>query len=342
MGVAVLVSSLAGDVREVGASRAEEVGTPPQRPPALPPPTPPPVVNPVRRFQELWKLDAGGREAALTGKTEWQQRYLRERLAEFDTLAPTEREVRLRLMELRYYLLMLVRTPPDQRTERLKEVPAKDRDLLAERLQDWERLPANQQKELIENETMLSHLSWFETGSAEQREASLRAWSPQTRQEFEADLYRWRGLQQAERERMTRNFNRFFDLSNRQKQESTLDRVSEADRANVSVPWPRLNNCLDRPVQVPRGAQSVRWNDGGRTIPVSLQNAARWQSMSPEEKRVWRQVATHINATRSSNVRRVLLRRCRDPLTRILHNSTVSAPARSREDSGAPGFSGLC
>ncbi len=78
------------------------------------PPLPPPPDNPIRKFSELLALDAAGREAVLAGKGEWQQRYLRERLAEFDALSDTERAVRLGLLHLRYYLLTLMRTPKSE------------------------------------------------------------------------------------------------------------------------------------------------------------------------------------------------------------------------------------
>jgi len=247
----------------------------------------------------LLALDSAGREAALQGRTEWQARYLRERLAEFDALTATEREVRLGLMHLRYSMLSLLRASAAQRAERLADVPSEDRELLAERLREWEKLPADQQKELLQNEAVLSQLSWFETDSAERRAALLQSLSPQRRQEFEADMQRWRELPEIQRQRLTHNFSRFFELSDRGKQKA-LQRLTESDRARIERATEALEKLPpDERVQCLEAMNRY----AAMTLPERsrfLENAALWQKMSPEEREAWRRVATHVGSGRSS------------------------------------------
>ncbi len=262
------------------------------------PPLPPPPDNPVRKFSELLALDAAGREAVLAGKGEWQQRYLRERLAEFDALSDTERAVRLGLLQLRYYLLTLMRTPAVQREARLKDVPEEHRDLIAERLLAWENLPAEQQHELLQNEAVLSHLSWFETGSVKTQAAAPNPLSTRAPRELQSDLQRWRQLPESQRGRMMRNFNQFFELSDRQRQR-TLERVAVPDRAKIE----RAAAALDR---LPADERMQCLEALNRYAEMSaeerarfLQNAARWQAMSPEEREAWRWVAVHLAPSQS-------------------------------------------
>jgi len=262
------------------------------------PPTPPLAENPVKRFRDLLALDAAGREAALGGRTEWQQRYLRERLAEFDALTATEREVRLGLMHLRYLMLTLLRTPEAHREERFREVPEEDRELLDERLREWEKLPADQQQELLQNEAVLSRLSWLEADSAERRAALLKSLSPQRREEFEAELQRWRDLPEAQRQRLTRNFSRFFELSERGKQKA-LERVAEADRGRIEramlafeqLPPEERSRCLDALNRYAAMSPEERAR--------FLENLARWQNMSSDEKEAWRRVAARVVSGRT-------------------------------------------
>lgn len=276
-------SASGADGARVGSSRRAAV---------LPPPQPVPE-NPVNKFSELLRLDVAGREKVLQGKTEWQQRYLRDRLAEFDALGSTEREVRLGLMHLRYYMLMAMRAPAAQRDQRLTGVPPEYRDLIAERLLAWEKLPADQQKELLQNEAVLSQISWFEIGGVTRPEAEVPASSARGSPELQSDLQRWRELPEVQRERMTRNFSQFFQLSSRQRQK-ILQRVDEADRTVVE----RATAALERLPSAER-LQCIdalnRYADmTAEERARFLQNAARWRAMSSEERQAWRWVASHV------------------------------------------------
>ncbi len=262
------------------------------------PPLPPPPDNPVRKFSDLLALDAAGREAILAGKGEWQQRYLRERLAEFDALSDTERAVRLGLLHLRYHLLTLMRTPAAQREARLEDVPEEYRDLIGERLLAWENLPAEQQQELLQNEAVLSQISWFETGSVKRQAAAPNPLFTRAPQELQSDLQRWWQLPESQRARMMRNFSQFFELNDRQRQR-TLERVAVPDRARIEraaaalerLPADERMRCLDA---LNRYAEM-----SGEERARFLQNAARWQAMSPEQRQAWRWVAVHLAPSQS-------------------------------------------
>lgn len=273
----------------------------PARPPAPPlanpvpalPPAPSLAESPVQRFRAMLALDAGGREQALKGKTAWQQEYLREQLRLFDTLPTAEQEARLGLMQLRFYLLTLIRTAPADRPERLKSIPADDRGLVAARLEAWDRLPPDQQKELLQNEAVLSQVAGFEAGSSARREAWLQTFSPARRQEFEASVQRWRALPEEQRSRIARNFNDFFELSPRQ-QRQTLERVDETDRARIgqavaafeTLPPSERARCLEALDRYAHMSPAERTR--------FLQNAARWQAMTSEERQTWRAVAARV------------------------------------------------
>lgn len=287
-------SSHAADAPELPpVPQADGAATANLRPPAPPPPAPPPSEGPVRKFRELLALDPTARETALKNRTPAQQEFLREQLRLFDALPAAEQEARLGLMQLRFYMLSLIRTAPTNRTERLQSIPVGDRELIAARLEAWDRLPADQQKELLQNEAVLSSVARFESSSTEKQAAMLQMLSPARRQEFEASIERWRALPEARRIRMTGNFNQFFELSEREKQRA-LERVDAAERVRIQEAIAALQKLP--PSERARCLEAL--NRYAEMKPEEktrfLRNAARWQSMTPEERQTWRAVAARV------------------------------------------------
>lgn len=255
----------------------------PPPPPAPAPPNPPPPRNPVQVFREILALTPEAREQALRGKTEWQQRYLHDRFREFDALPAPEREVRLRLMQVRYYLLPLLRSAPTNRALWWAAVPAEDRPMIQQRLQDWDRLPPPQQEEFLTNEPTLSLLPGFEASSPARREAMLQAFSAERRHAFEADLQRWRDLPEDQRLRITKHFNQFFELTGRQQQKALRD-LTEPDRVRMQ----QAIAGLEKLSPDERARCLAALDRFARMTPAEkarfVQNAVRWQSMSLEER----------------------------------------------------------
>jgi hypothetical protein len=227
------------------------------------------------------------REQTLKGRSEAHRRYLQERLAEFDALPEAERESRLRLLEFRYHLLPLMRSLPSERPGLLAQAPVADRPLLEERLRAWDTLPLEQQQELLANEGAVSQFAEFQS-TAPARHPGLSA---AQRQKLEANLDHWQQLPPLSRERVTRHFNQFFELSDRQKRK-TLEKVSDSERTRTQaalaafekLPPDERARCveaLNRFAAMPP-AERARF----------IRNAERWQALSPEERRAWRGVAS--------------------------------------------------
>jgi len=233
------------------------------------------------------------RDKVLQGKSEKQRQYLADRLKEFDALSPAEREVRLRLMELRFYLMPLLRVEPAQRAEALAAVPPEERGLIDARLQAWDRLSPEHQSELLQNESTLTMLFPFGATGAGKPVSVPSTWSPQRREQLEMDLARWKVLPEAKRERVAHNFNRLFELSPTQ-QEKALSGLSEANRVQMQkalaafekLPTEQRARCLAafNRFTLMSEAEKERF----------LQNAARWQAMTPEERRAWRSFTAGI------------------------------------------------
>jgi hypothetical protein len=265
-------------------------GTAPDRPPQPPEAAPalPPEVTPIDRFRALLRLPPKEREAALAVRTAPQREYLRARLQEFDQLAPLERELRLEALTLRHYLIPLLGADATNRLSGLRAVPGAYRDLVRARLAVWDQLGADQQRAMLESESIFAGLAYVTTPdglAAGQR--ALDQLSVERRQRLEADLARWRALAPEERDRITAQFRGFLTLTEPEQQKA-LAGLKEDSREKAA----RLVERLERLTPEQR-AKSVEAFARFSALPPAeqhrfLRNAARWRAMSTGERSAWR------------------------------------------------------
>jgi len=94
----------------------------------------PPLPKPqVTYFRELLALSPTDLDRALASISEPARGRLQAKLQEYAVLAPDEREARLRAIELRWYLVPLMRTVPTSRVAQLALVPEEYRTMVEER-----------------------------------------------------------------------------------------------------------------------------------------------------------------------------------------------------------------
>jgi len=272
--------------RAVGPSAA---GKPAPLPPDLPPPLPPTSRNPVENLRQLLAKSPAERENAFAGKSEKLRDYLRQRMRELDALSPAERELHLRLLELRYYLLLLMKTDPTNRAEVLQSVPSADRRVIQERLQEWDAFSPERRKELLQNERALQCFPRFRVATGASSEAVNLDLSPEQRQKLEEDLARWRQFPPEKQERAYDRFLRFFGLSDVQQSKALRALPSSARlqtektvQAFAKLPADQRAKCLEAFHKFANMTPEQR--------NQFLENAARWEAMTPEERRAWREL----------------------------------------------------
>ena len=77
----------------------------------------PKSASPIGYFRELLVMTHSEREAELAGWPEGRRAQLRVKITEYATMSATERELRLRAPELRFFLLPLMRLTPEERRQ---------------------------------------------------------------------------------------------------------------------------------------------------------------------------------------------------------------------------------
>jgi len=243
--------------------------------------------TPVELFRQLLAMTPAEQREFLANRSPEHQRRILAKVREYESLRPNQRELRLRATELRWYLLPLLETPRTNRSAQLATIPKDERKLVEDRLREWDKLPADARKELLENEATLSYFTQIESVSEEQKQALLQSISPARRQKLEAGIAQWRALPEARRRRMFDRFNQFFNLTPKEK-EKALGTLSDAERQQMEKTLRRFDNLP--PDQRAKCIQAF-----ARFTSLSLaerqqflKNAEKWRLMPPDERQNWR------------------------------------------------------
>lgn len=279
-----------------GFELAAEVSKPPLVPPLpsdLPPPPPTPVTrSPVDFFRELLAMDGAERRLALTNRSAAVRERLLAKIREYQLMPPEQRELRLRATELRWHLVPLLKMPPAQRPA-LTTVPAHLRQLVADRLQQWDLLPPDAQRDFIENEAIVDYFTQAAVPDAAQQQRVLDSLPPARRQQLEMDMARWQDLSASERQKTFERVNRFFDLTPKE-QEKALTSLSRTERE-------QMEKTLRAFEKLPREQRIQCIRSFGKFAGLSaaerqqfLQNAARWGDMTPSERETWRDLVRKL------------------------------------------------
>ena len=96
-------------------------------------------------------------------------------------------------------------------------IPEPNRGLLAKRLTEWDKLPGEVQKELLDLEPTLPYIAEIGGRSELQRQQILNHLSPARRSTLEKGLQKWDSMSEGQRQRTLYRFNQFFKLSRRRK-----------------------------------------------------------------------------------------------------------------------------
>ena len=255
-----------------------------------PPPLPP---SPVTQFRQLLNASPEEQARQLAAKPERARPVLQAKLREYQLLAPEERELRLRATELRWYLRPLMEPALTNRLGRISGIPEEYRPLVEERLQDWDHLPVEMQREILENEPVIQYWLRIQSGTPTQQEALREALPPGERDKLELEMARWRTLPADRRQRMCDQFQQFFELP-RKEQQKTLHAFTPEERQE-------MENTLQAFAKMPAGQRRVcvaSFRRFTEFTPVEraefLRNADRWKLLTPQERATWRKLVTRL------------------------------------------------
>jgi hypothetical protein len=248
--------------------------------------------SPVESFRQLLAMSPKERGDYLTNKPSQIRARLLDKVKEYLVLNPDERELRLRATELRWYLLPLLHESPTNRAERLELIPDDLRRLVDSRLGQWDALPSEFQKEFLDNERTLRYFTHVDATNSPPA-LPMPNGGDQHQNLWAEDQARWNALSEVERQKITNQFNQFFELTADEKQK-TLNTLSDAERAQMEktlqafdkLPGPQRIQCIHA------FTEFAGMNPKDRTD--FLKNAEHWSQMSPKERQAWRDLVAKV------------------------------------------------
>jgi hypothetical protein len=265
--------------------------------PELPPhPADAATHSPVDYFRHLLSLPNEEREVLLSERPIRQRQLLSAKIEEYAALPQDEREARLHLVQLRSYLLPLMKLPPSHRADQLLSIPESHRQTVVERLKQWDHLSPRLQQDVLNYELTLNYFIRMEAGTGGQREVIWDNFPESYRQMLEQRFQQWKTLPPQRRQRIYRDVQQFFELPPQQK-EKTLETLSESDRHDMQRalrPFQQLP-----PKERLHTIESLRkfTNLTQEQRDQFLRNAERWKSLTPEERETWRNLVTELPPT---------------------------------------------
>ncbi|MDB6129109.1 MAG: hypothetical protein JWM04_216 [Verrucomicrobiales bacterium] len=250
---------------------------------------------PTEQFRRLLKMSPSQRQSELASKDQEKRDYILSKLKEYESLPENEREVRLKQLELRWYLLPLLKMAPSNRVERLSAIPPESQKLLADRLIQWDLLPPVLQKEFLEHEGTVAYFIRLEAKTPEEQSEVWQSVPVDKRAPLEKALSEWHTLPEERRQGMYSRVHQFFELNDREK-ERTLATLPGADRQDMDK---ALANFQKLPVEK-RVAAIESFQKLSQLSPEGraqfLKNAEHWAGMSPEDRQMWRDLVSKVPA----------------------------------------------
>jgi Protein of unknown function (DUF3106) len=250
-------------------------------------------LTPVAYFRGLLGMTPAERERMLAGQPATRRIQVLAKVREYEALPREVREERMRQTDIHWYLLNLLRLEPAQRKEQLKEISPLYQPMLLAQLAQWDRLPAAIRQALLEKESFLSkYVQWQDHSPAGQEEivshlpAELQA-------EWAQELNRWQALPERRREELSQAFRQFFYSSGEERKE-TIQALSETERR-------QMEQTLQSYADLPPSLQRLCVESFSKFAVMSaedrnqfLQNAAKWEAMTPRERELWRTLVNRL------------------------------------------------
>jgi len=237
----------------------------PLSPKAASPPMPPAAKPPTELFRQLLRASPLEREQLLAAKPPPARQVILNGLREYEALSPADRELRLHTLELGWYLDSLLRLNPSNRLDRLASLPEAYRPEVEDRLQHWDQLPAELQKQL------LAHRPAILPGRSVVGRGSLEPGPSPEQSELKQRIQRLFELNEPERTRVLSGFS-----------EAQRAELRKAVLLFANLPKSQRDTCVE-------GLTRFATMSAGDRREF-IKNCDRWKSMSESERAIWRRL----------------------------------------------------
>jgi predicted Fe-S protein YdhL (DUF1289 family) len=250
---------------------------------------------PVEFFRGLLAMGPAERREFLANRSPEAQKLIMAKVQEYEALKPEERDLRLWVTELRWYLLPLLGTSATNRSSQLALIPdGRMRELVEARLMQWDTLSPEVQKQLLDNESLVRFYFELAARTPAQRAEAVTNLPPAAQGTLDQGIHRWQALTDEQRQAVMRNFYQFFNLTAVEKAR-TLSTLSEAERLQIE----KTLNTYEGLNASQRSQCLKSFQKFASLSPTErqefLKNAQRWEQMTPSERQSWRYLVSNVS-----------------------------------------------
>ncbi len=249
--------------------------------------------SPMAQFRVWLELTPSEREVVLASKSEKQRVILRAKLREYSALPLAEREQRMQLVEFHWLTKSLMNLPPARRDASLANTPASWRQLLESRLNQWDQLTPEVQKEVMESEMVVTSFVGLAQAGTEAQRAWLQTFTAEDQQRIQARIELWKQMSTDERQRLSTRIHHYFDLPPSEQQKG-LGALTEPERQQMEVTLQAFWNLpvAQRQACIDSFGKFAILNETERR--QFFKNAERWQTMSQQDRTTWRNLVKNL------------------------------------------------
>jgi hypothetical protein len=254
------------------------------------PPTPPSGKCPVDFFRELLAMSPAQRKQALANRPLVNQKLLLAKVHEYEALSKDQLELRLTATELRWYLVPLLSGTSTNREAQLAAIPEKVRQLVADRLQVWDRLPREVSQRLLNPAANC----FAQEGARMLMPPPLPPVPPDRKVVLEQGIRQWQELSFRQRDEFANRFERMLDFTEPEKAR-ILNVLSEGDRRQIEQTLEKF-----RQLPPPQRAICIKNFEKFASLTIQERNefltkAERWKLMTPTQRETWKDLVNRLN-----------------------------------------------
>ncbi len=292
--IAIILSSLLV-VGWVVITGQEVTSLPPLRTASLrstPPALPEVKDSPIQHLRTLLNAAEQERQEILNQHTASTRAFWERKLGEYSEMDPVERDQKLREAQLHWYLLLILRTPEEDRTTKLLQIPESDRGLIENRLKDWHALPTTMQADIMTHLPVLRYFGRLVSLTPEERKKAMEA-SMESGSRPDMNSLSWSQLDASRRRSMFLAYQEFFTLAE-EKRQRVLAKVPMPQRRTVQIRLEQLDKLSPEVRQKCLEALEKYAQMTPNERVLFKVNAERWKQMPPSQHAVWKQVVKKV------------------------------------------------
>jgi hypothetical protein len=247
--------------------------------------TPPMPPSPVDEFRKWLKMAPQQRTMALARRPEKSRKIIEAKLDEYSALSQAERDRRLEVLELRWYLRPLMQLPPAARGKALDQVPIPLRPIVDVRLQQWDRMSDDVKKEALDHEAAVEYFS----SPPQLQNATMRSLPASEGNNLARNVARLKRMSPSDRARLDERVGQFFNLPQYQ-QDQSLNNFSDNERQEMAKTLQafRQLSAEQRSTCIQAFEKFASMTHDEQL--AFLKNAERWQAMSQKDREMWREI----------------------------------------------------